>query len=119
MEDRPIPPKMNKYDYEETVSMDWFCINSSFTFVVANFMFLYPILGNFFLYRWYEYIFELFIRITDIFGIEIHFIRYIYYGIMSDTHEIFKSSDFLLLLFISLPLFIWVLEFLTIPSHVL
>lgn len=51
-------------------------------------------------------------------GLEIHFLRYIYYGIIDDSHDPLASWDLILLISICIPMYLLFLEFLTIPSHI-
>lgn len=118
LEDAKKPPKMHREDYKDYVKMDTFCKAGITYLVAACCSFVYPMLGKLFLYRVYEASLETLIRVFDVVGLEIHFLRYIYYGIIDDSHSAVAFSDAVLLFTIAIPIFICLAEFLTIPSHI-
>ena len=118
LEDYEKPSRMDKYDFSDFTSIDLFWRYGLTYFLTCMCLFAYPLLGKLFLYRIYEICLELLMAASDYIMIEIHFLRYIYYGIIDDTHEHVVYTDLITYAIIIIPFFMWIVEYLTIPSHI-
>jgi hypothetical protein len=118
LEEAQKPKLMNKSDYEDYIKLDIYCRNGCIYLLSSFFSFVYPLLGRLFLYRVYEITLEHSMNIFDAFGLEIHFLRYIYYGIIDEDDSPVASMDIVMLLLISFPILAFLLEFLTVPAHI-
>lgn len=118
LEETQKPKAMDKNDYEDYIRLDSYSRNGA-TYLLAAFVsFLYPLLGKLFLYRVYELVLEYSMSLFDMFGLEIHFLRYIYYGIIDEDDSPIAGLDIIMLLFIAVPILMFLIEFLTVPAHV-
>ncbi|CAI2387578.1 unnamed protein product [Moneuplotes crassus] len=116
LEENDKPEEMPKDEYLSNIKLDMFCKYGLTYFLTLFTTFLYPVLGKLFFYRLLEGSLEVTIHICDIFNIEIHFVRYIYYGIIDNSGEQILMSDVLLLCLILIPIAIALIEFLSVPS---
>lgn len=79
---------------------------------------MYPLLGKLFLYRVYELVLEYSMSLFDMFGLEIHFLRYIYYGIIDEDASPVAGLDLIMLILIAIPILLFLVEFLSVPAHI-
>ena len=118
LEEGRKPKGMVMETYIDLVKIDKFCKVGMMYVLTVSMSFIYPFLGKLFLYRSYEIILETTISCFDIVGLEVHFVRYIYFGMIDDSHEIVSNYDVFLLFVVIIPMLVFLLEFLTIPSHI-
>lgn len=56
--------------------------------------------------------------IMHVIGLELHFLWFIYYEMVDDTPSTVTIMDLCLFVTVALPLFLMLLDFLTVPAHI-
>ena len=118
LEDKPIPHKMEKPIYDNYISEDLYLTNGFIYFLLLQIWFIYTFLGHLFIFKLYESLFESLLSFSDTINFEIHFLRFVYYEMAESSFESITYIDITIMTTIILPFILWILEFLTIPSHI-